>query len=273
MNETPSETEAGFEDSNLTQESFQETQYADASWEVVGDAPGEETFIPLEIDRLEGHARMIDPMFADYGGIETAEGSQRWHLPEGEAVGIKSTPEAVEDDNSLRMTEQEIEAIKKEAYEEGHKAAMEGEIAQNAERMSSMETRLTQLIKDMDVQTKEHRENLEKRSVEFSLDVANKLIQSAVEINPEYIIPIIKEAITHSGAASIKKVRVSPEDMEFIQLIGLEKHLKEFDGTWAFESDTTIKAGCVIESSAGEVDYQLDAAWERIKESVVKVIR
>ena len=33
---------------------------------------------------------------------------------------------------------------------------------------------------------------------------------------------------------------------------------QEFDGSWNFEADETIKAGCVLESSAGLIDLQID---------------
>jgi flagellar biosynthesis/type III secretory pathway protein FliH len=61
--------------------------------------------------------------------------------------------------------------------------------------------------------------------------------------------------------------------MEFIEVVGVKKNLRGFDGTWNFESDPTIKSGCVVESSAGEIDFQLDKAWERIQTAVVRAAR
>jgi flagellar biosynthesis/type III secretory pathway protein FliH len=49
--------------------------------------------------------------------------------------------------------------------------------------------------------------------------------------------------------------------------------MKEYDGSWSFVQDETIRAGCVVETSSGEVDFRLDQAWERIKDNVVKVLR
>ena len=273
MEETPvTETEQVISSDNLTQASYQETAYADASWEVVGEPPGEEVFLPMEVSRAPGASQMIDPMFADYGGLSDAAKVQRWHLPEGEGVETVADSNQEEED-LIKLREEEIEEIKRQAFEEGHKSAMEGEVVKNAERMMGIEQRLGSMISDLNTQLVEHQRLVEVNAVQFSLDVSKKLLDTAVEINPEYITEIVKEAISNSGAASIKKIRVSPEDLEFISLIGLEKRIKEFDGSWQFEPDSSINAGCVIESSAGEIDYQLDLAWERVKDSVMKVIR
>ena len=273
MEETPvTETEQVITSDNLTQASYQETAYADASWEVIGEPPGEEIFLPMEVSRVPATSKMIDPMFADYGGLSDAAKVQRWHLPEGEGVESAADNDQEEED-LVKLREEEIEEIKRQAFEAGHKSAMEGEVVKNAERMMGIEQRLGSMINDLNTQLIEHQKNVEKNAVKFSLDVSKKLLDTAVEINPEYITEIVEEALLNSGTASIRKIRVSPEDMEFISLIGLEKRIKEFDGSWKFEADTTINSGCVIESSAGEIDYQLDLAWARVKDSVMKVIR
>ena len=114
---------------------------------------------------------------------------------------------------------------------------------------------------------------IERHAVELAVDMARNIIEGAVEINPEYIIPIIREAIQMAGGATIERVRVSPEDMEFIEVIGVAKRLKEHDGSWNFEADPEIKSGCVVDTSAGQVDYQLDQAWARARDEVLKLTR
>jgi flagellar biosynthesis/type III secretory pathway protein FliH len=96
-------------------------------------------------------------------------------------------------------------------------------------------------------------------------------VGAIVDINPEYIIDIIKEGIALAGGAKIKSIKVSPQDLEFLNLLNLSKQFKKFDGGWSFEGDDTIKSGCVVEMIGGVVDYQIDKAWERIRDQVVKV--
>jgi flagellar biosynthesis/type III secretory pathway protein FliH len=111
---------------------------------------------------------------------------------------------------------------------------------------------------------------LEASAVKLAVEIGEKIVGHAVEINPEYITNIVRQALGKAGGAAIKTVRVSPQDLEFIQVVGVAKQLKEFDGTWAFEADDTIRAGCVVSTSAGEVDFQIDKAWERMRDAVLK---
>ncbi|MCB0318953.1 MAG: hypothetical protein KDD56_09365 [Bdellovibrionales bacterium] len=256
----------------LTQSGYQETPYSDASWEVIGEPPGDEVFLPMEIEKLDADAQMVDPMFADFGGMTDSESVLRWHLPEGQGIKLQQEEEE-EEDNRISLTPEEIEEIKKQAFAEGHQSAMENEVIKNAERMTTIEQNLTALIDDLNKQILEHQKFIQVNSIEFSLAVARKILDTTVEINPEYITQIIEEALSQSGTSAVRKIRVSPEDLEFISLIGLEKRIKEFDGSWIFEADQSIKSGCVLESTAGVIDYQLDKAWERIKDTVMKVIR
>ena len=123
----------------------------------------------------------------------------------------------------------------------------------------------------MGSQIQQEVEAVERRAVEFALQVARKLVGTIVEINPEYILQVIKDAVKLTGGATIKAIRVSPQDLEFIKMLSPERQFKEFDGSWSFQPDDTIRAGCVVETSSGEIEFDLDKTWERINESVTKV--
>ena len=62
---------------------------------------------------------------------------------------------------------------------------------------------------------------LEKQAVDLSLQVSRKILATTAEIKPEYIITVIKEALTQLGAAKPVRIRVSPDDYEFLMVIGL----------------------------------------------------
>ncbi len=163
-----------------------------------------------------------------------------------------------------------------ERHLEEMKAALQQEIssqcsAESEEKVKAIEERYRGIIDDMGAQIRQEVEAVERRAVEFAIQVARKLVGTIVEINPEYILQVIQEAVKLTGGATIKAIRVSPQDLEFIKMLSPEKQFKEFDGAWSFQADDTIRAGCVVETSSGEVDCDLDKTWERIKESVTKV--
>jgi len=168
-------------------------------------------------------------------------------------------------------TQLELDRMVAEAYEKGREEALVQAIEGNNERFIKMEQQLATALADLTEQDRSEIQVLEENALQLSLNIAHKVIDHAVEINPEYIVKIIRDALGLSGGARIRKVRVSPQDMEFIEVLKVAQSIKEFDGTWHFEADPTIKAGCILESSAGTVDYQLDKAWERIKDKILSI--
>jgi flagellar biosynthesis/type III secretory pathway protein FliH len=261
-----------------TVESYKPTAYEDSAWRIVGEFINQDYFEPMQFQTATEDGLVIDPMFSNYGGLEDAKASAvRVHAPRGQQ---KFTPtkkrggSEVEPTEVERLTQQHrkeleaaVAAAREQALEEGRKAA-ESEVA---ERLQTTENRYAEVLRDISTQLNESLDGIENQAVTLAVAISEKLVGAIVDINPEYILSIVRDALHLAGAAQIKKVRVSPQDLEFFNLLQLNKEFKEYDGSWVFEADDTIKAGCILESSAGEVDYDLDAAWQRIAEQVVKV--
>lgn len=114
-------------------------------------------------------------------------------------------------------------------------------------------------------------QEVESRALELALAVSKKIVDTAVEINPEYLLSILKKGLELGVADKIKKIRVSPQDLEFIDLMGLRKNLKKAEDTWEFKADSSVSAGCILETDAGEIDFDLNAAWERLADKIVSI--
>lgn len=258
-----------------SQAEYTPSDWSNAAWEVIGELEEKQEFRPLEVEVSQGSQLAADPMFADFGAAKQSQQVRRWHLPDN----ITYDADAFEREEQQKATrekterEQELSRVREEAFAAGREAAISEAVAENSARMEQIEQRLTAIFHDLDEQVRDNVVEMERQAVELALQVAKKIIDQAVEINPEYIISIIREAVAGSGGALIRKVRISPQDMEFVEYAGLRKQLKEYDGTWDFEADDTIRSGCIVETSASEVDFQLDKAWDRVREQVVKVIR
>lgn len=258
-----------------SQEEYSPTPYEDSSWEVYGDLPEVDQFLPLEIEVLPTTRKYVDPMFSDYGGVSADAIPKRWHLPEELAYQAPLSHEEQIEESIPRvsLTEEELENLQRQAYEQGKQEGFEDAVQTNVDRLSMAEERISQILTDLQAQISERLLYVEKQAVGLSVEIAEKIIRTAVEINPEYIMEIVQDAIGLTGTAVIRSIKVSPEDLEFIQLIGFDRALKEDDSGWDFVGDPTIKAGCVVETSAGEVDYQIDPAFERVRERMVRITR
>ena len=258
-----------------SQADYQETAYEDQSWEIIDEVDENPVFHAMELEVMKSEDFTIDPMFEDYGGETPAKVTKMFHATDTTA------PEKVDNEETLKKEiealkasqEQAIEAARQTAYEQGKREGKEEATEQRKAAEGMINEAVEMLLKDMFGQVQLAVKEIEKKSVAFSLEVARKLIGNAVEVNPEYIVEIVQEALSHAGTAMIRKVRVSPEDFEFIEVLGVRKIIQQFDGTWDFEADSTINSGCVVDTSAGEIDFQLDEAWKRIADDVVRVVR
>ena len=217
-----------------------------------------------------------------------AEAEEGGEIDESIATSVELSEHSPEVEEPL-VAVSELELLRKEFDEERialqaehekqlqeMKAALQQEITaevalESDAKRKAIEERYRTIIDDMEGQIRQEVEAVERRAVEFAIQVTRKLVGTIVEIHPEYILQILKEAVKMTGGATIKAIRVSPQDLEFIKMLSPDRQCKEFDGSWSFTSDDTIRAGCVIETSSGEVEFDLDKAWERIKESVTKV--
>lgn len=246
---------------------------------------------------VENASFVADREFTEERTEETSEGScqeegaeaeEGGEIDESIATSVELSEHSPEVEEPL-VAVSELELLRKEFDEERialqaeHEkqlqemtAALQQEITaevalESDAKLKAIEERYRTIIDDMEGQIRQEVEAVERRAVEFAIQVTRKLVGTIVEIHPEYILQILKEAVKMTGGATIKAIRVSPQDLEFIKMLSPDRQCKEFDGSWSFTSDDTIRAGCVIETSSGEVEFDLDKAWERIKESVTKV--
>lgn len=271
-----SENSEGAEsESRLTVETYKPTQYADIGWPVVGQFENNNTFVPMEFRTLSAEDFTLDPMFSDFGGRIGSTGSRRHGQGAG---GVYSPTRRLTEEDIAQEVERrlqvhlaeharQLEEARAQGLEEGKAAAA----AEAEERSRQLEERYIGVLEDIGAQLNESLVSLEQQALNLSLEISNKLVGTIVDVNPEYIIGIVKEAIGLAGGTKIKSIKVSPQDLEFLNLLNLSKEFKEFDGGWSFEGDDTIKSGCVVEMAGGVVDYQIDKAWERIRDQVVRI--
>jgi flagellar biosynthesis/type III secretory pathway protein FliH len=242
---------------------FREKPYEDARWEIISEIENPNDFMPLRLEKVDSPESVDQTgFFPDYGG--RVEGKKLWHNPQ--CAVVEKEEEIIP---KVSLTEEELQAKLEEAREQGFKSAE----AQAKERfdaqLEQMKQSLISLFQDMKSQIDNHYQLIEEQAVKLSVQIAKKLVTAVVEFNPEYIVHVVKEALSHVKTASISEVRVSPQDLEFIEVLGF-KNQRDFEGI-NFIADETIRAGCIIETSAGQIDYDLDSSFARIQELVVKV--
>jgi flagellar assembly protein FliH len=131
------------------------------------------------------------------------------------------------------------------------------------------------IVKEMSALKKNTLENLEGEIVQLSLAVAEKVIHLEATTNREVIRGVLKEAIKNIGDRENMKIRVHPQDFQFMIEIKND-FLQSFDGirNMTFAEDESIqRGGAIIETICGEVDARLDQQYNEMKAAMTGIER
>lgn len=267
--------------------SYSPTPYVDQQWAVLSDPEAKHGFEPLEVVAIAAAAHQVDPMFEDFTSqvgyqlcIDTRSSQRRFKLGGG-AEQVEeheylqgSEAQGNSDANTVAakapsIDQDEHERALTEAREAAFREAREATQLEANVRIEAIETQLAATVEDLKTQVAEAIGAAEEKAAELALSVARKLMGAAVETTPDYFKTIIKEAIAAAGNADIRRIKVSPRDYEALKNIPPgDRGAASGDG-WTFEPDESIHIGCVVVTAAGEVDFNLDKAWERIRKQVL----
>jgi flagellar assembly protein FliH len=248
-----------------SQPNYRTPPFERAIYEDYGQRSKHPIFEPLKIEIVAQEGRVVDPMFADYGGKASQGAARSRNSTDGERQKDNDHPQ----EERLSLTLADIERIKNEEFQRGFEAGSSVIQEGREVRIAELQERMTGVCEDLAVQLRGEVERIERQAVGLAILVSRRIIGEAVDINPEYLLPVVREALGYVGGAEIHRVRISPADLEFVEL---ERIRERFDGGWSFVADPAISSGCIIETSSGEVDYRLDAAWERLKEQVLRSV-
>ena len=273
-------TERGSNDEE-TISPYAPTPYVQTTWLVLNEEKlGSSGFAPLQAETLSAKQRLRDPMFEDYSGIMPANNGPEWGGMDAFQCQQQDGDAAVRE-LELRVREEQLEEQRKQrelaeqaaliqgSYTRGLEEGRNSARTEAEENLKALEARLSTTLDDMRVQISESLTTTEQKAAELALLIARKLIGSVVESSSDYILPIVKEAIALSGSAQIKHIRVGTRDFEFLQNIKPAALGAESDAAWSFEADDSIHIGCVVVTTGGEVDLNLEQAWERIRAQIV----
>ena len=247
----------------LSQKDYRATPYRDTEWEVIGERFTDRNFAPLELEVVPSKLAKTDPMFADFGASFTDGRDSFFHSANGESGIAKKEPEAPVFDPAI------IEAELSQRFEEGREAGRkEGqELAESIieERHAEMQARFEMLAQEMRDELTRCIQQLQTNAAALALNVSKKILLTTADAKPEYIFEVIRHGIQSLSGSTPLRVRVSQQDFEFLEVIGLPKDISTAEIGVEYVADENIQTGCVIETSFGEVDLQLDHMWEQVR--------
>ncbi len=255
----------------VSQKDFRPTPYAATTWEFVGEQVKERDFVPLAVNIVHTDATEPDPMFDVFDPGFHKEDEALFHGA-GTQRPRNAEEELTEEMKAAHLAELEaewqakVDAAHQAGVEEGTRATQ----IKIMERYEVLSERLKSITDSIYQQWSNQAAALEKHALDLSLQIARKIVATTVEVKPDYILGVIRQALSELGAAKPVRIRVSLDDFEFLNVIGLPVELSTEELGVTYVADESIKSGCVVETDFGEVDMLLDRMWEEIKDNIYK---
>ncbi|AIQ13351.1 FliH/SctL family protein [Paenibacillus durus] len=205
---------------------------------------------------------------------EFAEEQVRSASLEAEHIIERAHSEAEEWWRSRREQDEHLtEAVKAEAYSQGYnEGLLQAEEEMKAKLVKVMEEAqavLLEAYKARDVIIQEAEPFL----VELSCDIAEKIVEKQLTVEPAFTIDLIKRNLARKREQGIISLCVNPKQFTFVNAAREELSLAiDSQAELQILPDSTVKDhGCVIRSSLGSVDARIDTQLEEIKKELIRV--
>ena len=196
---------------------------------------------------------------------------QRWEMTSfgderPSAVAKRPQPPVLPSADVVAGIEEEARLI---GYDEGHAAGYadglaigRAEAAVELEHLQSIALTFSGALSAAD-------ETIAADVLELALHLARGMLRSALDVKPELIIPIVREAIGYLPVLQQPALlQLNPLDAEIIRGAMGEELEK---GGWRVVEDGHIaRGGCKIDTASNQIDAQVGARWQRLAAALGK---
>jgi flagellar assembly protein FliH len=170
-------------------------------------------------------------------------------------------------------SDEEVAAIREQArlegYDDGHGAGYadglaigRAEAAKELEHLQAIALEFSGALAAAD-------ETIAADVLDLALHLAKSMLRNALEIKPELVIPVVREAIEYLPVLQQPAVlMLNPADVALVRdAIG-----EELDkGGWRVVQDPSIaRGGCKVDTATNQIDAQVGTRWERLTHALGK---
>ena len=203
-------------------------------------------------------------------GKRPASVFQRVNLGTAEFLGRNGTASSAADGNAACDLDQQVEAIREAAYEEGFRQGEKSGMEQERKKVQPVINSFRQALADLEKVKKNLYRNAEEQSLDLALAVAKKIVCREVSINRELIIDVVKEALARVSDQDKIKIRVSPCAVELLNdpVCTITDVVTNNAGICIEEDQTISSGGCIIETEMGDIDARIDEQMQAVEKAL-----
>jgi flagellar assembly protein FliH len=194
---------------------------------------------------------------------------------EAEALAHQRAMEAPPAAVAPMISEEELEAIREAArqqgYAEGHEAGLatghasgyEDGLALGRAEAAAELTHLQGIAVEFGNAVTQADEAIAADVLELALHLAKNMVRTAFEVRPELILPVVREAVDYLPTLQQPALLVlNPEDALIVRdSLG---HELEKTGWRIVEDGNVARGGCRIDTASNQIDAQIASRWQRL---------
>ncbi len=199
-----------------------------------------------------------------------------------EVIRVQTGVDQIEESDMQRTIEEraieKLKEIQEDAYKAGYELGLdEGRKKAFDENSKVINDHLSEMDKVLSsFATMKHDifSANENSLMQLLFAMATKIAQYQLEINPDAIIEVVRNAVSHAQDEQEIRVQVSTAQFDFISGLKNENAREfEFLKKIKFESNDEIQpGGCLVQTNFGEVDARVEQRvvnlWETLKENL-----
>ena len=203
-----------------------------------------------------------------------APGVKSKRLNEDEKIILELEKKVHDLQIKIKQVEEKAALAEKDAFVNGrNKGFAEGVAKGNAdasrqynEKIDTLQEKIGTFLKTIEDAKKEMVSNTEHMLLKLCFEIVKKMIAGEVLQNREYILNVIKKAVTYIGDKERLIIRVAPKDFEIVSnrkdfWLPVTERVKDI----FIEQDERISlGGCIIESNSGMVDARLGVQFDEL---------
>lgn len=196
---------------------------------------------------------------------ESQTAYQRWEMnsfgdERPSVVAKRPPPVELPTDETVRAIREEARLI---GYEEGHAAGYTDGLAVGRAEAAEELVHLKTIATTFGTALSEADETIANEVLELALHLAKGMLRNALEVKPELLIPVVREAINYLPVLQQPALLIlNPQDVELVRgAIGEEL---EKGGWRVVEDSQVLRGGCRIETASNQIDATVGARWNRL---------
>jgi len=172
-------------------------------------------------------------------------------------------------------TVEELEAIReqarKEGYDEGHEAGHADAIeagklatAEELQHVRALADTFSTALQDAD-------QLIANEVLDLALQLAKGMLKNALQVKPELILPIVRDAIEYLPVLQQPALLVlHPDDAAMVRA-GIGEELDK--GGWRVVEDPSVgRGGCKVDTATNQIDATAAARWQRLSHALGKEV-